>query len=81
MIEQPAASKLGNCNNSTDKTAHAGSRTRVTSMGGLYDAATLHVLMPIHLSLPSNFACICDSVKRHSSHRPSGVKSIALRYV
>ena len=22
--------------------AHAGSRTRVTSMGGLYDAATLH---------------------------------------
>ena len=27
------------------KTAHAGSRTRVTSMGGLYDAATLHALM------------------------------------
>ena len=25
--------------------AHAGSRTRVTSMGGLYDAATLHALM------------------------------------
>ena len=25
--------------------AHAGSRTRVTSMGGLYDAATLHVLL------------------------------------
>ena len=24
------------------KYAHAGSRTRVTSMGGLYDAATLH---------------------------------------
>jgi hypothetical protein len=24
--------------------AHAGSRTRVTSMGGLYDAATLHAL-------------------------------------
>ena len=26
------------------KHAHAGSRTRVTSMGGLYDAATLHAL-------------------------------------
>ena len=26
------------------KDAHAGSRTRVTSMGGLYDAATLHAL-------------------------------------
>ena len=25
--------------------AHAGSRTRVTSMGGLYDAATLHALL------------------------------------
>ena len=28
------------------KHAHAGSRTRVTSMGGLYDAATLRALMP-----------------------------------
>ena len=27
------------------KSAHAGSRTRVTSMGGLYDAATLRALM------------------------------------
>ena len=27
------------------KTAHAGSRTRVTSMGGLYDAATLRALV------------------------------------
>ena len=26
------------------KDAHAGSRTRVTCMGGLYDAATLHAL-------------------------------------
>ena len=26
------------------KDAHAGSRTRVTSMGGVYDAATLHAL-------------------------------------
>ena len=28
------------------KNAHAGSRTRVTSMGGLYDAVTLHALCP-----------------------------------
>ena len=28
------------------RNAHAGSRTRVTSMGGLYDAATLHA--PVH---------------------------------
>ena len=27
------------------KYAHAGSRTRVTSMGGLYDAAALHALL------------------------------------
>ena len=27
------------------KYAHAGSRTRVTSMGGLYDAATPHALV------------------------------------
>ena len=27
--------------------AHAGSRTRVTSMGGLYDTATLHALMQL----------------------------------
>ena len=27
------------------KTAHAGSQARVTSMGGVYDAATLHALM------------------------------------
>jgi hypothetical protein len=30
------------CKLGFDKNAHAGSRTRVTSMGGLYDAATLH---------------------------------------
>ena len=29
----------------TKASAHAGSRTRVTSMGGLYDAATLHALL------------------------------------
>ena len=29
------------------KYAHAGSRTRVTSMGGLYDAVTLHALCTI----------------------------------
>ena len=28
------------------KFAHAGSRTRVTSMGGLYDTATLHARLP-----------------------------------
>ena len=33
--------------------AHAGRRTRVTSMGGLYDAATLHALMSGLGSLPS----------------------------
>ena len=36
------------CNNSkllVQHIAHAGSRTRVTSMGGLYDAATLRALM------------------------------------
>ena len=27
------------------RSAHAGSRTRVTSMGGLYDTATLHALL------------------------------------
>ena len=32
--------------NSGISPAHAGSPTRVTSMGGLYDAATLHALMP-----------------------------------
>ena len=32
------------------KTAHAGSRTRVTSMGGLYDAATLHALLNLVMS-------------------------------
>ena len=30
------------CRCETATNAHAGSRTRVTSMGGLYDAATLH---------------------------------------
>ena len=33
------------------KYAHAGSRTRVTSMGGLYDAATLHALVRATLAL------------------------------
>ena len=31
--------------------AHAGSRTRVTSMGGLYDTATLHALLPFGFSI------------------------------
>ena len=30
------------CRGETPTNAHAGSRTRVTSMGALYDAATLH---------------------------------------
>ena len=30
--------------------AHAGSRTRVTSMGGLYDAATLRALLHAYLN-------------------------------
>ena len=33
---------LGECWLGVSRNAHAGSRTRVTSMGGLYDAATLH---------------------------------------
>ena len=37
-----------------NKHAHAGSRTRVTSMGGLYDTATLHAL--VLLSVPLRFA-------------------------
>jgi hypothetical protein len=32
-------------NETVTRNAHAGSRTRVTSMGGLYDAATLHALL------------------------------------
>ena len=28
--------------NRSERDAHAGSRTRVTSMGGLYDTVTLH---------------------------------------
>ena len=40
--------------------AHAGSRTRVTSMGGLYDAATLHahavVLQGGHIYRPKGAA-------------------------
>ena len=35
---------------STRANAHAGSRARVTSMGGLYDAATLHALLELFRS-------------------------------
>ena len=56
----------------TDQTSvHAVSRTRVTSMGGLYDAATLHALlseiatgpspMHIHEVLSDDMACIVFS--------------------
>ena len=34
--------------------AHAGSRTRVTSMGGLYDTATLHALLIVLCAVPLN---------------------------
>ena len=37
--------------------AHAGSRTRVTSMGGLYDAATLRA--PLHASATCAYSCAC----------------------
>ena len=40
---------LVNMNKGIGTTAHAGSRTRVTSMGGLYDAATLHALLVLEL--------------------------------
>ena len=36
------------------KYAHAGSRTRVTSMGGLYDAATLHAPCRYGLHVKTN---------------------------
>ena len=38
------------------KDAHAGSRTRVTSMGGLYDAATLHALKISQFAFAHNLA-------------------------
>ena len=56
-IDQRYCRSVGHYNRSNSKTAHAGSRTRVTSMGGLYDAATLHVLMPSDSSLLYPFIC------------------------
>ena len=75
MPQQPSAPKFDKCNYSIHKTAHAGSRTRVTSMGGLYDAATLHVLMRMPLSSPLHFVCVCDSVEQRARHRASGIKN------
>ena len=49
-----ALSQVEGCNIN----AHAGSRTRVTSMGGLYDAATLHAQM------------CCDGTGRPRMHEP-----------
>ena len=43
--------------------AHAGSRTRVTSMGGLYDAATLRAL----LSSPPEPSTAADEDKKDPS--------------
>ena len=39
---QPANPGANGKGTPSEKSAHAGSRTRVTSMGGLYDAVTLH---------------------------------------
>ena len=50
------------------KTAHAGSRTRVTSMGGLYDAATLHALL-----MP------CDRQSLHITRRAYSILLIAMK--
>ena len=48
--------------------AHAGSRARVTSMGGLYDAATLHALMHMLKGLAA-------LVLRSFSERPASAAS------
>ena len=55
------------------KNAHAGSRTRVTSMGGLYDTATLHALMSQkHISWSANslekiwFESLMPALCKHS---------------
>ena len=64
-------------------TVHAGSRTRVTSMGGLYDAATLHALLvfaklrnvkQMHSSLISTYmkqACYISNSKGKAQGTPS----------
>ena len=46
--------------------AHAGSRTRVTSMGGLYDAVTLHALNWFHFQRCRNK--VVRSATCHVSH-------------
>ena len=63
--------------------AHAGSRTRVTSMGGLYDAATLHALLCSYCKQTTlcmtSFGCMGNSSRlgrtRHccSSPRAAGL--------
>ena len=45
MMRNP--NQISATDTATALNAHAGSRTRVTSMGGLYDAATLHALMAV----------------------------------
>ena len=41
-MSQPGTARIMLKSRAHEKYAHARSRTRVTSMGGLYDAATLH---------------------------------------
>ena len=52
--------------------AHAGSRARVTSMGGLYDAATLRALLESLRSgyQASVFAFSAHVVEWHQKRRP-----------
>ena len=54
-----------------DENAHAGSRTRVTSMGGLYDTATLRALPSPASNLPNVRSCI-NPVRRASNLRLEG---------
>ena len=47
---QPVASeRLQDLYYGLSRNAHAGDRTRVTSMGGLYEAATLHALVACNI--------------------------------
>ena len=56
--------------------AHAGSRTRVTSMGGLYDAATLRALVKLDFRI-GVAACNRD----RTPARPSGGASNGRRHI
>ena len=58
-------SPWGRCN------AHAGSRTRVTSMGGLYDAATLRALVVVAIQTAPAMLAFCTK-HLHARHGPRG---------